>query len=186
MASLDDETHRKHEKSVEEPPRPPVLTAKPAVYSGCCLGLSAPLITHFHTLLPPSPSLVLSVGSGFGLLEAHLNAGPSPLNIVGVEVEPSPNVYLPVSSHRIVHGSRFLEPLAGEATAWLFVYPRRVGLVQEYLAEYSEGSVEKIIWAGPKADWDDYVGCFSGWDVIIQSTDEVGGRPWELIAVASK
>ncbi|KAJ4370033.1 hypothetical protein N0V83_005797 [Neocucurbitaria cava] len=162
------------------------LTEKPALYSGCCLALSTPLLTHISALLPSSPSLVLSIGSGFGLLEAYLNARPHSLNVVGVEVEPSPNKYLPASNHRIVHGSRFLEPLAKEASAWLFIYPRRAGLLLEYLTEYGESSVEKIIWAGPKADWVDYIGCFGGWDVKAQGADEFGGRAWELIAVASK
>ncbi|CAO2648689.1 Nn.00g079560.m01.CDS01 [Neocucurbitaria sp. VM-36] len=184
---LDDKAHSKTEAAaMKEPPTLPELSEKPTVYSGCCLALSTPLLAHISALLQPSPSIVLSVGSGFGLLEAYLSAKPYSLNIIGVEVEPSPNKYLPVSNHRAVHGSRFLEPLASEAMAWLFIYPRRVGLLQEYLSQYGEGSVEKIIWAGPKADWEDYVDCFAGWDVTGQSADEIGGRASELIAVASK
>ena len=124
----------------------PVLTATPTAYSGCCLALSKPLIAYFAPLLPQSPSLALSIGSGFG----------------------------------------FLEPLAAEATNWLFVYPRRVGLVREYLAEYGQGSVKRVVWAGPKADWDDYKTCFADWHVQEQSAELVGGRAWELIAVADK
>jgi hypothetical protein len=162
----------------------PGLTSAPTAYPGCCLGLSAPLVAHFQSHLPPPPSLALSIGSGFGLLEAHLLAHSR--NVIGVEVAPSSNQYLPAPHHRVVHGTRFLEPLAAKATTWLFVYPRRSGLVQQYMSEHGLGSVEKIIWAGPKADWEDYTACFGGWDVQEQSADEVGGRAWELIAVATR
>ncbi|KAJ4310896.1 hypothetical protein N0V94_008216 [Neodidymelliopsis sp. IMI 364377] len=165
----------------------PQLTDRATVYSGCCLALSTPLVAHLHSLLPLVPSLTLSIGSGFGLLEALLLAAPYASHIVGVEVEPSPNTYLPQTHHRIVHGTRFLEPLAAEASTWLFVYPRRVALVSEYIKEYGLGSVHTIIWIGPQADWDDYKGCFaSGWDVQTQSADGIGGKPWELLAVMKK
>lgn len=164
----------------------PRLTSAATAYAGCCLGLSKALLAHLRATLPTRPDLVLSVGSGFGLLEALLLTEPYATNIVGVEVRPSSNQYLPEAHHREVHGSRFLEPLAVEAAAWLFVYPRRVGLVQEYLAEYGNDRVCKIVWAGPKADWQDYEHCFAGWDVHTTSADEIGGRAWELIAVANK
>ncbi|OAL44835.1 hypothetical protein IQ07DRAFT_592099 [Pyrenochaeta sp. DS3sAY3a] len=164
----------------------PELTGDPIVYSGCCLALSAALVAYIHALLPPPPNVTLSIGSGFGLLEALLMAKTPMPQVLGVEVYPSPNKYLPASNHRTVHGSRFLEPLAGQATTWLFVYPRRVGLIHEYLAEYGAQRVEKIIWAGPKADWDDYKGCFVAWQLTVQSADEVGGKAWELIVLAEK
>jgi SAM-dependent methyltransferase len=168
----------------------PALTNRPTSYSGCCLALSTPLIQHLHSLLPPVPALVLSVGSGFGLLEAHLLAASSPsrgpVHVIGVEVEPSPNHYLLASNHRVVHGTRFLDPLAAEATTWVFVYPRRVGLVNEYMSTYGQGQVEHIIWIGPRADWDEYTGCFVGWGVQLQCANEVGGRAYDMIAVAQK
>lgn len=169
----------------DETPELPTLLSIPTACPGSCLALSAPLVTYLGSLLPPAPSLTLSIGSGFGLIEAYLNAQSSH-NVIGVEVAPSPNQYLPASHHRIVHGTRFLEPLAAEATTWLFVYPRRVGLVQEYMAEHGEGEVRKIVWAGPKTDWDDYKGCFAGWEVEEKSADELGGRAWELVAVATR
>ncbi|KAJ4343645.1 hypothetical protein N0V95_006619 [Ascochyta clinopodiicola] len=176
---------------VEDLPTAPQLTDRPMLYAGCCLALSRSLVAHVHSLLPPAPALTLSIGSGFGLLEAHLAASPYYAHIVGVEVEPSPNVYLPAARHHVVHGTRFLEPLAAEASAWLFVYPRRVGLVDEYLATYgrvSEGkAVHVIVWIGPQADWDDYQRCFTpDWKVHIQSADAIGGKPWELIATAKR
>lgn len=171
----------------EEPPALPQLTDRPTVYSGCCLALSTSLVAHLHALLPPAPALALSIGSGFGLLEALLTAAPCSAHVVGVEVEPSPNVYLPTACHRTVYGTRFLEPLAAEASAWLFVYPRRVGLVHEYMAAYGHGSVQRMVWIGPQADWDDYKGCFApAWNVYTQGADAIGGKPWELIAVAER
>ena len=175
-----------HLMSSQPHDRPPLptLSEKPTAYPGCCLRLSTQLLAHLEATLPAPPSLVLSIGSGYGLLEAFLLSGD--INIVGVEVSPSSNRYLPSESHQSVHGSRSLHPLAEEATTWLFIYPRRVGLVTEYLAAYGTGRVEALVWMGPKADWDEYKGCFGGWDITVQSADGIGGRPWELIAVARK
>ncbi|KAH7555143.1 hypothetical protein BM1_07804 [Bipolaris maydis] len=164
----------------------PRLVATPTAYSGSCLALSPQLIAYLQTLLAPPPCITLSIGSGFGLLEAYLMTGPDTFHIIGVEVAPGPNKYLPSSHYRLVNGTRFLEPLAEQAQIWLFVYPRRVGLIQEYLAVYGQGAVERIIWAGPKADWDDYRPCFANWTVQEQEADMVGGRAWELIVVADK
>ena len=63
----------------------PVLTATPTAYSGCCLALSKPLIAYFASLLPQPPSLALSIGSGFGLLESYLIVKPHAHHIIGVE-----------------------------------------------------------------------------------------------------
>jgi hypothetical protein len=131
--------------------------------------------------------LTLSIGSGFGLLEALLLAEPYHSHVVGVEVEPSSNMYLPATHHRVVYGTRFLEPLAAEASAWLFVYPRRVGLIDEYISQFGTGRVKQIVWVGPQADWNDYMGCFGqGWTVQTHGADEFGGRAWELLAVACR
>ena len=164
----------------------PQLAASPPTYSGSCLALSTQLVAYIRTLLAPPPCISVSIGSGFGLLEAYLMTGDYGFHVIGVEVEPSPNKYLSSSHHRIVNGTRFLQPLADQATTWLFVYPRRVGLVQEYMAAYGQKSVEKIVWAGPKADWDDYKACFAGWHLQEQDASAVGGQAWELITVASK
>lgn len=165
----------------------PDLAAKPTAYSGCCLALSRTLLDFIAALLSPQPALVLSIGSGFGLLEAYLASKTYNVRVIGIEVAPSSNLYLPEGNHRIVHGSRSLEPLAADAKTWLFVYPRRVGLVQEYLAEYGSQNVETVIWAGPCADWDDFKDCVTAkWDVVVHSAAEIGGRAWELIAVMSK
>jgi hypothetical protein len=163
----------------------PTLTNDPKLYSGCCLALSTPLVKHIRSLLPPLPAVTLSIGSGFGLLEAFLLASPPPsLRVVGVEVEPSSNQYLDAVHHRTVQGTRFLEPLAAVATTWLFVYPRRVGLVSEYMDAYGRDKVEHIVWVGPQADWDEYRNCFVDWTVQVQSAGEFGGRSWDVICSA--
>jgi hypothetical protein len=141
------------------------------------------LPTSNRSCRPRHNSCFPSLGSGFGLLEALLLDSR---HVIGVEVKPSPNRHLPSTNHHTVHGSRFLDALAGEAAAWLFVYPRRVGLVDEYLAEYGSRAVQQIVWIGPQADWDDYKRCFRGWDVHAQAADDGGGRACELIAVARK
>jgi hypothetical protein len=72
------------------------------------------------------------------------------------------------------------------------VYPKRVGLLDEYLRQYGHLRVTRIIWAGPQADWDDYKTCFEHtncgmhWNICIKSADSIGGRAWELIAIADK
>ncbi|KAL1602334.1 hypothetical protein SLS60_005749 [Paraconiothyrium brasiliense] len=169
-----------------EEPSLPQLSNTPTVHPASCLALSTPLLAHLASLLPRSPSLTISIGSGYGLLEALLLASPYSLNIIGVEVQPSPNTHLPRTHHREVAGSRFLEPLAGEAEAWLFVYPRRVGLLHEYIKEFARGKVQAVVWIGPTADWEDYKGAFVGWDVKVKGADELGGRAWEIVAVARK
>jgi len=165
----------------------PALTDVPIPYAGCCLALSTPLLHHLHTLLSPTPDFTLSIGSGYGLLEALLLAAPYSLHVIGVEVQPSPNRYLPPSYHKVVSGTRFLHPSAAEAATWLFVYPRRVAIIDEYLEAHGQGHMRTVIWVGPRADWDDYKSCFNEeWQVDVRSADETGGRPWELIAIANK
>ena len=165
----------------------PSLSQHPTVYPGCCIALSAPLTTSLCALLPPAPGLVLSIGSGTGLFEALLAAGPCNLDVVGVEVHPSVNHHLSPSRHRAVMGTRSLEPLAMDADVWLFVYPRRVALVDEYMAAYAHGAVRAVVWIGPSADWQDYRDCFgSFWDVQVRSAEELRGRAWETVAVATK
>lgn len=173
------------------PPPLPSLSEQPSLYPASCLALSRPLLAHISTLCQAtssSPSPIVSVGSGHGLLEALLLAEPYSLDIVGVEVQPSPNRYLPASHHRTVTGTRFLDPLAAKSAVWLFVYPRRVGLVEEYLVAYGDSDVKRIVWIGPTVDWSDYKACFDdgAWCVRVSSAEEAGGRAWESIAVATR
>ncbi|KAF2734185.1 hypothetical protein EJ04DRAFT_512683 [Polyplosphaeria fusca] len=166
----------------EQPPLP-ILSDRPTTHPGSCLALSLPLLAHFEKLLPETPALVLSIGSGAGLLEALLLARN--LRITGVEVSPSPNRYLPPANHETVLGSRSLHWLADDARVWLFVYPRRVGLVEDYIRIYGYNEARTVIWIGPTSDWEDYRGLFDHrWHVEDMSAADVGGRAWERIAVA--
>lgn len=48
----------------------------------------------------------------------------------------------------IVHGSWALRALAGEAAAWIFVYPRQTSLLQNYIEGYGNGAVMMIVLVG--------------------------------------
>ncbi|KAF2746741.1 hypothetical protein M011DRAFT_403987 [Sporormia fimetaria CBS 119925] len=170
----------------------PILTSMPKVYSGCCLALSSRLLCYLRTTLLSNPGPVLSVGSGYGLLEAIMLAPPYDMPITGVEVHPSSNRYLPPTHHRVVPGSRFMDSLAEQASVWMFVYPKRVGLITDYISRHGAGNLKAIIWMGPRADWEDYRVCFAtrtqalSWSVDAKSADQAGGAAWEMVAVATK
>ena len=118
----------------------------------CCSSLSVPFIEHLTTLLPPDPSLTLSVGSGSGLLEALLLHRRPTLNLKAVEVPPTNNKYMPKDRVQIVHGYRDLCGLAADASAWMFVYPRDSRLLRNYFQAFGDQRCELIIWVGPRAD----------------------------------
>ncbi|KAF2972070.1 hypothetical protein GQX73_g1615 [Xylaria multiplex] len=157
----------------------PSLTDEPTRHPGCCVSLSVPLLDTIKTLLqsipiiaqsvntttneeslqgcnsaPPQSALILSIGSGTGLLEEllhdYLNHGshnslsaPNHPNFIGnwrvegVEVNQAVNVHLPedrisrVAGTWAVHESR-----ARDATALMFVYPRDGALVRRYIDEF--------------------------------------------------
>ena len=61
------------------PPAPPTLTTQPKHHQHSCLALSSTLITYLHTYIteihrasPQSSTVLLSIGSGTGLLERYL------------------------------------------------------------------------------------------------------------------
>ncbi|GAW24111.1 hypothetical protein ANO14919_136920 [Xylariales sp. No.14919] len=142
----------------------PSLTDEPTRHAGCCPSLSQPLLSTIAALLHsttavaattpastgaqsrgPAP-LVLSVGSGTGLLEellhAYLNQHPptpstihsGPWRVEGVEVNPAVNVHLPEDRINHVAGTwAVLESRARDAAALLFVYPRDGALVRRYV-----------------------------------------------------
>ncbi|RWA03018.1 hypothetical protein EKO27_g12088, partial [Xylaria grammica] len=129
-------------------PSLPSLTDEPTRHAGCCPSLSQPLLSTIAVLLHstaaapastgtqsrgPAP-LVLSVGSGTGLLEellhAYLNQHPPtpstirssiPWRVEGVEVNPAVNVHLPEDRINHVAGTwAVLESRARDAAALLF------------------------------------------------------------------
>ncbi|KAI3328650.1 hypothetical protein F4824DRAFT_405365 [Ustulina deusta] len=163
----------------------PFLTGEPTRHPGCCLSLSQPLLATIRTLLrsipvitpstnpdekgggdehastPQSePALLLSIGSGTGLLEELLhiylnhdahrplgqgNSSPTSNDpdasglagtwrVEGVEVNQVVNLHLPEDRINHVAGTwAILESRVRDATALMFVYPRDGALVRRYI-----------------------------------------------------
>jgi len=124
-------------------------------YPSCCSSLSTtPLTTLLH-LLPQKPALSLSIRSGTGLPESLLLTRSSTLKLQVVEVSKDINIYLPDEVLNIVDWTGGLCDAAGDATAWLFVYPRSNELMDRYLKALGKGAVQSIICLIPKADHED-------------------------------
>ncbi|KAI0158591.1 hypothetical protein BJ166DRAFT_307427 [Pestalotiopsis sp. NC0098] len=193
------------------------LGDEPTRHADCCLSLSTTLLNVLTSIVnrragSDAPSagserLVLSVGSGSGLLEALLQqkwtADPrddvsSGLFIEGVEVQQQSgkpsllNKYLPEQHHSGVKGTWDLSPRAAEAAVLMFVYPRSPELLMRYLDEattHTRGRLGLVIWLGPKCDWVEFEGAFtgySGWDTRVVPDDESGLFGYEMIAVLEK
>ncbi len=128
------------------------LSDRPTLYPDCCCSISRGLIQTLLSILPSDPELTLSVGSGSGLLEALLLRQSRKLNVHGVEVSSSVNKYLPEERTQLVAGTWALASSAKDASAWIFVYPREVQLIEKYIQSYGKGIVRQIIWIGPLAD----------------------------------
>ncbi|KAI0190708.1 hypothetical protein EV127DRAFT_78932 [Xylaria flabelliformis] len=141
----------------------PLLTHEPTRHPGCCLSLSEPLLAIIGTLLDsiphldnrshdghkPEPALILSIGSGTGLLEellhVHLNnddhVSVKNWRVEGVEVNPAVNIYLPEDRINHVLGTwAVLDTRAHEATVLMFVYPRDGALVHRYIDAFMTSS----------------------------------------------
>lgn len=148
-------------------------------YPDYCLSISTGLVHLLTSVLNTStagrqPILVLSVGSGSGLLEAHLDAlwcqDPDCLiSVEGIEVRTaddakSVNKYLPEDRHSTVRGTWELSPRLDQAGALMFVYPREPGLVEKYLQaarDVPNGPFSIALWLGPKADWETFEESFT-------------------------
>ncbi|KAI0424244.1 hypothetical protein F5Y09DRAFT_324938 [Xylaria sp. FL1042] len=170
----------------------PSLTDEPMRHPGCCLSLSQPLLATIRTLLqsitglPPStslnnksssdahesasrpePALILSIGSGTGLLEellhvylnygvCHLTGRDSPLptpnhpnasastqdwRVEGVEVNRAVNIHLPEDRINQVAGTWAIhESRARDSAVLMFVYPRDGALVRRYIEVFMASS----------------------------------------------
>ncbi|KAI1751055.1 hypothetical protein F4782DRAFT_506610 [Xylaria castorea] len=152
----------------------PLLTLEPTRHPGCCLSLSEPLLATIRTLLDsaphlnkksydghkpelepePEPALILSIGSGTGLLEEllhvylnnddHLSINSNSAEnwrVEGVEVNAAVNIYLPEDRINHVLGTwAVLETRAREAAALMFVYPRDGALVRRYINAFMTSS----------------------------------------------
>ncbi|KAL2824132.1 hypothetical protein BDW59DRAFT_147881 [Aspergillus cavernicola] len=160
------------------------LPPSPTAFPNCCLSLSTTLITHLSSLLPPAPNHTLSIGSGSGLLEALITHRHPNVSIQGVEVNSSVNLYLAEQSMNVVGGTWDLYSRAGQARAWMFVYPRDPRLVRRYFERYGNG-VQAVLWLGPRADWEDYEGCFRGefGELEFCESVDVGLAEFEMLVV---
>lgn len=181
----------------------PKLDDTPTRHPDFCLSISTKLIHTITSILSSNgpqrnDNLILSVGSGSGLLEAHLlkhvtslPKSTSTFTIRGVEVRSPPtaapvNKYLPEQHSATVRGTWELSTLLDAADTLLFVYPREPGLVNRYLAARPE-SLRVVLWLGPCADWEVFGGCFQGLegfgDVEIIEGGGAGVAEFEMIAV---
>lgn len=188
----------------------PKLSDTPTRHPDFCLSISTKLLHTLTTVLTTNGpdtnttnnNLILSVGSGSGLLEAHLSnhltslpGTSSPKFIVqGVEVRSSPttapvNRYLPEQHATTVRGTWELSPLLETTNTLLFVYPRDPALVSRYLSARPT-SLRVVLWLGPRADWEVFCGCFTGLegfgDVGVVEGGSAGVAEFEMVAVVRR
>lgn len=186
----------------------PTLTNTPLRHPDCCVSLSSILLNKITDNLCESiqSGLVLSVGSGAGLLEALLYAmwtsssasHTKNLLIEGVEVMSSatsdfqsPNKYLAEQCFATVKGTWAVSSRIKHAKALMFVYPRSTKLVCLYIQEASlfSGPLHVILWLGPNCDWAEFKSCFTnkGWvPVQIIGGREAGLAEYEMMAIVKK
>ncbi|KAK5104853.1 hypothetical protein LTR62_002775 [Meristemomyces frigidus] len=164
------------------------LTEKPAYFADCCAAISRPLIHTIIHLLPPPPTCVLSIGSGSGLLEAmilQVTAGHQ-VELFGVEVPSCVNKFLPEQHVLRVPSTTSLHSDAILAQTLLFVYPRKVSLIEDYLKTFRTGMLAQVIWYGQKNDWPEANDLLSLFFHRVCVIDTVGVADHELLAMASK
>ncbi|GAB7353053.1 hypothetical protein MBLNU459_g3606t1 [Dothideomycetes sp. NU459] len=164
------------------------IPSEPRLHPDCCVAVSQPLLAALADLLPRSPSRIVSIGSGSGFLEAallHL-VGDS-LDICGIEVSPSVNKYLLEQNFVRVHGTWDLYPGSAQADVWIFAYPREPRLLSRYVERYAHLRLQKIIWIGPKVDWQDYQPVFASSSFsCITVLNGCGMAEHDMISVATK
>lgn len=187
------------------------LAHGPVRHPHCCLSLSSTLLTSLTNIAlegntgASETRVVLSIGSGTGLLEAflaeharqqlHDSNQTTTLVVEGVEVtQPgtdnvTPNIYLPEQHSSTVRwswevSSRLRDP---DVSAVMFVYPRQPALVTQYVKAASElPGARAIVWLGPVADLTDFESCFTGYGrfELRQGLDEETGlEANEMMAV---
>ncbi|KAI4089367.1 MAG: hypothetical protein L6R37_008056 [Teloschistes peruensis] len=175
----------------------PALSSTPSTNPHADSSLSTNLIQTLNSILPTFPALVLSIGHGHGLLEAHLlNDEGNALEILGVDIAHKTPQYLPEQNYRILPLSTFFAEEAGEAEVWMFIYPRTLSLVCQYLDRFDGGAnrgngagrrkakVRAIIFIGPRADIDEFEewwGADGGWKKEV--IEENGLKEYEVLVV---
>ncbi|KAH6659181.1 hypothetical protein BKA67DRAFT_652430 [Truncatella angustata] len=181
------------------------VNKEPIRHPDCCLSLSSTLLDKLTITLirvgAEAGRLVLSIGSGSGLLEALLlekwsTSAGAILSIEGIEVQQSVstslNKFLPEQHHSSVKGTWDLSPRAADASALMFVYPRNPDLVSGYLQSYAlstDAALDTVIYLGPKCDWAEFEQCFSGlngWSTNVVPDEESGLLEYEMLAVAER
>ena len=166
------------------------LDEKPAHLAGCCSGVSKSLLCALADRLPPSPALILSIGSGSGLFEALLLQASAKqhsqaVNLYGVDVPPCVNNYLPDERLLRVPCTKSLHPDALLASALIFVYPRDLSLITMYLNVFLDGALEKVIWLSHRDDWRNTEELLLKAFFSIEVLDIPGIPEYELLAIAT-
>ena len=162
-----------------------LLTAisSPLNLAHCSSSLSMSFVQHLASLLPPDPALTLSIGSGSGLLEALLLHQRPALNLKAVELPKVKNIYMPVDKMAIVNGDKDICPLAADASAWMFVYPREALLLQQYVLAFGNAECKLIIWVGEKADLPELEHNFLGKKWIKEDIEKCGLKDDDLMTL---
>ncbi|KAH7630521.1 hypothetical protein B0T09DRAFT_121380 [Sordaria sp. MPI-SDFR-AT-0083] len=163
----------------------PIITTTPSRHPTSCASLSLPLLSLLNRVLPPPPTLSLSIGSGPGLLEAlFLHHYPQRASFFyGVEVAPplsqlkegkEVNTWLPEQNTVTVPGTWALVggEILKETGGLVFVYPRSGGLMGRYLEECNAEKLEVVVWIGPRCDVEEYEKVLEGWGVREDLGDE--------------
>ena len=165
------------------------LTEEPAHYADCCPAVSKHLIKTLADRLPLSPALILSVGSGTGLLERMLlQAGEAcgrPIDVYGVEVTSCSNVHLPRDRVLEVPSTTSVSEKLMLASTLMFVYPRQRSLIEKYLDASVGGTLEQVVWLGPRNDYPDAGELLLASFLDIECLDGAGIAEYELLAIAS-
>ncbi|KAH8601010.1 hypothetical protein B0O99DRAFT_681865 [Bisporella sp. PMI_857] len=169
----------------------PILSEEPEYYPDCCASISHRLLEilteNFQNI--EGERLILSIGSGTGLLEAlllsHLPSS-SNLTIEGVEVDSSINKYLPEQNSSIVRGTWELSPHLNHVGGLMFVYPRSPELVKRYFENGMR--VEVVVGVLHRSDWTDFQESFGreGWEVEVLEGGEGGVVGNEMVVVFRK
>ena len=167
------------------------ITGTPKYDPNCCCSISTGLLQTLASILTETTGHILSVGCGSGTLEAllmtSLNHEPD-VQILGVEVKGKSVSALPENLIEYVSGTWATSASARNASVWMFIYPREPTLLRKYLSEYGHGEVRKIIWLGPKSDWDGFskvIGDFGGW-CCVELVEDCGLVPYEMLVIVDK
>ncbi|GAB1734715.1 hypothetical protein NU195Hw_g9157t1 [Hortaea werneckii] len=162
------------------------LCTSPKHFADCCVGISQPLLATLASRLPRSPALILSIGSGSGLLEAMLlKHSEKPLDLFGVEVSSCVNKHLPPDRLAKVSSTTSLHPDAMLASSLMFVYPRMPALITAYLDAATGGALEQVVWLGHRSDWPDFESVMRSKSSSIDVVEGLGLCDSELLVVAT-